>query len=245
MWDLGSARARCMLLTGIVLLLAGCASTPDEYRDPRDPLEPFNRAIFRFNDSLDRAVLKPVAKGYQAITPAPVDRGVTNFFGNIADLPTALNNALQFKFKDAVSDVGRVVVNTTVGMLGFIDVASDIGLEKHNEDFGQTLGVWGVGPGPYFVIPVLGPSTIRDTAGSFVDWYTDPLTHVESWEWRWGLKILRAIDKRADLLSATNILEEAALDPYAFQRDAWLQNRRYEVYDGNPPPDDDEFFFED
>jgi phospholipid-binding lipoprotein MlaA len=228
-----------------MLVLAGCASTPEEYRDPRDPLEPWNRAVYQFNDALDRAVIKPVAEGYNKVLPKPVNNGVTNFFGNIKDLPTALNNALQFKFGHAVSDVSRVLINTTVGVLGFMDVASNLDFEKHNEDFGQTLGVWGVPPGPYFVLPILGPSTIRDTGGTVVDWYTDPINiFIDSWQWRYGLIVTRAIDKRAGLLGASKVLQEAALDPYEFLRDSYLQKRLNDVYDGNPPDEFDDALFE-
>lgn len=230
----------CVVL--LFVLLSGCASNGD-YRDPRDPLESYNRVMYRVNDTLDRGLIKPLARGYTAITPAPVNRGITNFFGNLADVTSAINNVLQFKLQRAASDVGRVVFNTTIGLLGFIDVASNMNLPKYGEDFGQTLGVWGFGPGPYIVLPLLGPSSTRDTVGVVVGWFTDPVRYVRKERIRYGLVALRLIDKRASLLGASRVMDEAALDPYQFMRDAYLQKRRHEVYDGNPPPEpfDDEF----
>jgi phospholipid-binding lipoprotein MlaA len=224
-------------LCATAALAAGCATT-SEYRNPSDPWEPFNRVVFQFNDDFDTAFLKPVAKGYQAITPAPVDRGITNFFENLADVRNTVNNALQFKMTRAATSLGRVVVNSTVGVLGFVDVASNMNLPKYNEDFGQTLGAWGVDSGPFVVLPLLGPSTARDTVGLVGDWYTDPLTYVNDGGVAWGLKGLRIIDRRADLLAASKVLEQAALDPYSFVRDAYLQRRRSDIHDGNPPPEE-------
>lgn len=215
-------------------LLGGCAST----NNPRDPLESFNRAIYSFNDGLDKVIMKPVATVYREVLPQFARTGVTNFFNNIYDVITALNNLLQGKISDAVSDVGRLAVNTTVGIAGLIDVATEIGLEKHKEDFGQTLGRWGIGDGPYLQLPFFGPSSFRDAIGFFVDTRVDPVR----WIWRdhvatrnslWGLYL---VNLRANLLESTKILDEAALDPYEFQRDAYLQRRRNLVYDGNPPP---------
>ncbi|MFC1685202.1 VacJ family lipoprotein [Pseudomonadota bacterium] len=228
------------LLLGILLGLSGCATIEDDYRDPRDPLESYNRAMHTFNDELDKAILKPLAKGYRAITPRPVDHSITNFFTNLDDVTSAINNLLQFKLHRAASDVGRILVNSTIGILGFFDVASNMNMQRYDEDFGQTLGAWGVGPGPYFVLPVLGPSTIRDTVGLVADWYTDPVQYVNDHDVRYGLVALRGIDTRADLLSASKVLEEAALDPYGFTRDAYLQKRRNDVYDDNPPPEPEE-----
>ncbi len=216
----------------VTVAVAGCASTSGE-RDPRDPFEGFNRAMYAFNDGLDRAIIKPLAKGYQAITPEPVDRGVTNFFSNLGDVGSAVNNTLQFKLARASSDVFRVLINSTVGIFGFIDVASHLHLERYGEDFGQTLGYWGVGPGPYLVLPVFGPRNIRDTVGLVVDWKLDPVNYVDPDEWKYGLHVLRAVDKRADLLGASNVLEEAALDEYVFVRDAYLQKRENDINDGN------------
>jgi phospholipid-binding lipoprotein MlaA len=229
-------RLGVLLMSTMLVVLTGCATTSD-YRDPRDPIEGFNRAMYEFNDALDRAVVKPLAKGYKAIMPAPIDKGITNFFSNLADVGSAINNLLQFKLKRAATDVGRIVVNSTIGILGFIDVASNMNLEKSGEDFGQTLGAWGAGPGPYIVLPILGPSSGRGVFGLVVDWYTDPVRYVKPNRWRNSLIVLRGIDRRADLLSAGKVLEEAALDPYEFTRDAYLQKRRNDVYDGNPPPE--------
>jgi phospholipid-binding lipoprotein MlaA len=229
-----------MQLAGAVLLAAvigGCSSTPDEYRDPRDPLETYNRGMHRFNTEIDDAVLKPVAKGYQAITPEPLDRGITNFFNNIADVNSAVNNLLQFKLSRFGSDVGRLAMNSTVGILGFFDVATNMGLPSYKEDFGQTLGYWGAEPSPYLVLPLLGPSTLRDTVGKVGDIAVDPFFSVEKNTIYWGFIALRVVDTRADLLQATKILEQAAVDPYTFMRDAYLQRRRNQIFDGNPPPD--------
>lgn len=230
-----------MLKSVSVLVLAmsacGCATVADEYRDPSDPLEPYNRGMHQFNTDLDNAFLKPVAKGYRAITPEPVDRGVTNFFNNIADVTSAVNNLLQFKLSRFGSDVGRVAVNSTVGILGVFDVASNVGLPSYKEDFGQTLGYWGAYDSPYFVLPLVGPSTVRDTVGFAGDVLVDPFWSVEKGNIYWGFIGVRLVDRRADLLTASKILEEAAVDPYTFTRDAFLQRRRSQIFDGNPPPD--------
>jgi phospholipid-binding lipoprotein MlaA len=198
--------------------------------------------MHQFNTDFDTAIYKPVARGYQAVTPELVDTGVTNFFNNMRDFTSAINNLLQLKLSRAVSDVGRILVNSTIGLLGLIDVASNMDMPSYKEDFGQTLGYWGVGPGPYFVLPILGPKTVRDTIGLVPDWYTQPIAYLDDRGVRWALAILFGIDKRADLLGASKVLEEAALDPYACTRDAYLQKRRYDVYDGNPPAEDDEYF---
>lgn len=231
-------RTVALIVTCALMLSAsGCASTPKELRDPRDPWEPVNRAVYRFNTDFDNAFMKPIAKGYQKVTPEPVDRGVTNFFDNIADVTSAVNNLLQFKLARAGSDVGRVAVNSTVGVLGFVDVATNMGIPSYKEDFGQTLGYWGYSPGPYVVLPLLGPSSARDTIGFAGDVFVDPFFSLRKNEIYWGAIGLRAVDQRADLLTAGAVLEEAALDPYSFLRDAYLQRRRYEVHDGDPPAD--------
>ena len=228
---------RGVLALCLALLLSACAST-GEFSDPRDPWEGFNRAVYAFNDDLDKAWVRPLARGYKRITPPPVDRGITNFFANISDLNSAINNLLQFKLQRAASDVGRLAVNTTLGILGFMDVASNMNLPRYHEDFGQTFGVWGAQPGPYIVLPFLGPSSLRDTAGLALDWYVDPIRWLGSPDHlRYGLLALWFIDRRADLLGASRILDQAALDPYEFMRDGYLQKRRNDVYDGSPPPD--------
>jgi phospholipid-binding lipoprotein MlaA len=226
---------RPVLVGLLAATLAGCATFGTEYRDPRDPWEPFNRAMYEFNDGLDRAIIKPVAQGYKAVVPTPVDKGITNFFANLSDVRSAANNLLQLKVTRAASDVGRVVINTTVGLLGFIDVATNMNIPRYNEDFGQTLGVWGVSSGPYLVLPFFGPSSGRDAVGTAVDWYADPVTYVDSDALRWSLRAVRIVDRRADLLGASRVLEEAALDPYRFVREGYLQRRQNDVYDGDPP----------
>lgn len=212
-------------------LITGCATSGNT----KDPIEGFNRAMYAFNDGVDKAVIKPVAKGYDAVLPNPVRTGVTNFFGNIADLFIGVNNLLQGKVSDGGSDLGRVAVNTTVGVLGVFDVASGMGLEKHEEDFGQTFGRWGMGSGAYVVLPLLGPRTVRDTGGLVLDVATDPVAYIDHVPTRNTLFALRAINDRANLLPAEKVIEEAALDKYSYIRDAYLQRRRSLVYDGNPP----------
>ncbi len=221
----------------LLLLLAGCA-TVSEPRDERDPLEGFNRTMYRFNDAFDRAIAKPVAEGYQKVVPRPVNRGISNFFSNLGDVVVLLNDVFQLKGQQAASDLGRIAFNSTVGLGGIFDVASHMDMPKHNEDFGQTLGYWGVGPGPYLVLPFLGPSTIRDGIGRLPDAEVYPVYRVDHDRTRWSLIAIEAVDTRAGLLRAGRVLEEAALDPYTFLRDAYLQKRRYEIHDGNPPLDE-------
>jgi phospholipid-binding lipoprotein MlaA len=220
-----------------LFLLGGCATTGNS--DPRDPLEPMNRAIYKFNDGFDRAIAKPAAELYRAVFPPIVRTGVSNFFSNINDVIVALNNLLQGKVPEAINDVGRILVNTTLGIFGVMDVATELGVPKNNEDFGQTLGRWGFGDGPYIVLPFLGPSSVRDTFGWVGDIYTSPLVGIEDVRVRNSVIAFRFVTVRADLLEATNILETAALDPYEFVRDAYLQRRRNLVYDGNAPEEKD------
>jgi phospholipid-binding lipoprotein MlaA len=231
------ARLRALFLGGVVavMLLGGCASTGN----PRDPLEPLNRGIYKFNDGVDTVLFKPLAEVYEAVLPQFVRTGIGNFFSNLQDVIVALNNLLQGKVTDAGMDLCRIIVNSTVGILGLIDVGTEIGLEKHQEDFGQTLGRWGMGTGPYIVIPFLGPSTVRDGIGLIGDWKTDPLTYLKPNRHRNAAYGLLLVNRRAELLSASKILEVAALDPYEFVRDAYLQRRRNMVYDGNPPDEEE------
>ncbi len=194
--------------------------------------------MFAVHEGVD-TVLKPVAKGYDKVTPDPVKTGIGNFFGNLADVWIAVNNLLQGKLTDGASDVGRFLVNSTVGILGLIDVASEIGLDKHDEDFGQTLGYWGVGDGPYLFWPVIGPRNVRDTVGFVVDVSADPVGHLEDVSARNTLIGVRLIDYRASLLPADKVVEEAAFDKYNYLRNAYFQNRRSVIHDGNPPPLED------
>lgn len=194
-----------------------------------DPWQKFNRAIFRFNDKADEYLLKPVAKGYKAITPAPVRRGITNFFSNLREPITVLNDLLQGKMKQAGGDTVRFVINSTVGLVGIFDVAVHADLPRHDEDFGQTLGKWGVGPGPFLVLPFLGPSDIRDTAGLGVDFYSNPRRYYLDSDVDWALWGVDMINSRANLLDAESIIQG---DRYLFIRDLYLQHRDYEVKDG-------------
>jgi phospholipid-binding lipoprotein MlaA len=223
-----SARA---LVLALALAAGGCATTGD----PRDPIEGVNRAVFEFNDQADELVFRPAARLYRSVTPQGLRDAVRNFFNNIDDLFIGANNLLQGKVETAVNDWLRFAFNSTLGFLGVIDWASDMGLEKHNEDFGQTLGHWGVGNGMYLVLPLLGPSTLRDTAALPVDWAGDPVYEHTPVEERNGLTVARTVGRRADLLGASRTLEEAALDRYVFLREAYLQQRRSQIYDGRPP----------
>jgi phospholipid-binding lipoprotein MlaA len=228
------------LITALLGALAasGCATSPDA--DPRDPLEPMNRAVYKFNDTFDDWVAKPVATVYRDALHVEIRSRVSNFFSNIQDIFIGVNNFLQGKLQDGVEDWARFAFNSTFGLAGIHDVASDMGIEKHNEDFGQTFGYWGVGPGPYLILPFLGSSTARDTVGTAVDYYFAPLADVRPIALRNTLYGVYLINTRAELLDASNILEQAALDRYVFQRDAYLQRRRSLIYDGNPPREREE-----
>ena len=229
-----------LLLVLFSLTIATGCTTLSGPTDPHDPFESYNRTIDKFNRKFDNAVAKPVAETYQAITPRWINKGITNFFSNINDVVVVANDLLQLKIIQAFSDTSRIFFNTTIGLLGFIDVASHMDLPKNREDFGQTLGYWGVLPGPYFVLPFLGPSTIRDSVGLAVDYtYFDPVVnHVDNSTLRISMFVLDFIDKRSDLLGASKLLEVAALDPYIYLREAYFQKRRSLVYDGNPPPEE-------
>lgn len=223
---------------GLVLLLValtGCATGPGA--NPHDPLEPFNRGVYQFNDAVDAAVIKPVATAYQDVLPAPVRRGVRNFFANLQDAWSGVNNALQFKGESAANSFMRFGVNTFLGLGGILDVASEMRIERHTKDFGHTLGYWGVAPGPYLVLPLLGPSTLRDTAALPVDAQGNMVSGIEHIPTRNSLTVLRLVDTRASLLGASAMLESVALDKYTFTRDAYLQRRRSSIYDGDPPDD--------
>lgn len=220
------------LLTLIALALtSGCASTPA--RNRADPLESLNRSVYKFNDTLDKAIVKPVAQGYNAAMPTPGKMMVNNFFSNLDDLIVTANDLLQLKFTQAASDGTRFLFNSTFGVFGLFDVTPR--LEKHNEDFGQTLGYWGVGNGPYIVLPILGSSTLRDGTGLYVDGQPSKLRRISHMRTRNQIYLTKGINRRAQLLDQEKILDEAALDRYDFIRDAYLQRRQSLIYDGNPP----------
>lgn len=228
--------------------LSGCTTVPGE-RDPRDPWEPMNRTVFNANEALDKAVVKPVAQAYRFVTPRFVRVGVTNFFGNINDVSVFFNDLFQGKGQRGVAGAGRVIINTTFGLGGLIDVAGAAGNPKQNEDFGQTLGFYGVGPGPYWTLPLLGPSTVRDAGGRVVDTFLTPTIYlINNGNVSLGLTALEAVNLRSNLLETDKVLEEAgAIDRYSFLRDSFLQRREALIYDGNPPKKDgeDEFVFDD
>ncbi len=221
------SRATRIIALALMLLVAGCAST-----NPKDPFENFNRAMFEFNDAVDQAAVKPAAEVYRTVLPSFVQTGIYNFFGNLGDVSTALNNLLQGKLADGMSDVMRVAVNTTFGLGGLLDIGSEAGLVKHKEDFGQTLGYWGISSGPYVVLPILGSSTLRDVGALPVDWETDPWRYMSPVHTRNTGSVLRILDLRASVLDASNLIEEAALDRYQFVRDAYMQRRESKVNDG-------------
>ena len=213
-------------------LLAACATVP---KDPLDPFEGWNRSVQSFNDRLDDYLMKPIAKGYQWVTPAFVDHGVTNFFSNINDIGVTLNDLLQFKLAQTGRDGARFIVNTTVGVAGFVDVAEQLDLPKHNEDFEQTLGVWGMPSGPYLVLPFFGPSSPRGVGGMIGDAAMNPISYLDSGVISGGLFGLNAVDLRADNLTNEKIATEAAIDRYGFFKSAYLQQREYLIHDGNLP----------
>ncbi len=226
-------RMRACLVLLLALALAGCAATANP-PNPRDPFEGFNRTMFSFNDALDKAALKPAAEAYQRVLPNVVQTGVGNFFSNLADVWTGANNLLQGKPKDAVQDMGRFMINSTLGLAGLFDVATPAGIQRHREeDFGQTLGKWGVPSGPYLVLPLLGSSTVRDTSVMPLDMKGDLWKYKYPVRWRNFGSGLRLIDQRSIVLDASNLIEEAALDRYEFVRDAYLQRRQYKIDDGD------------
>jgi len=264
----------CLCLTG--LLLWGCSSNPNKgqdtapttataskdapkekdvattSKDDRDPIEGFNRNMQSFNDKLDSYVMKPVAQGYKKVTPTPVNQGITNFYNNVNDITVFGNDLLQFKFAQFGKDVARFMVNSTVGIAGFVDVASKMNLPRHDEDFDQTLAKWGLPSGPYVVLPFFGPSTPRGIFGLAGDTFSNPINWINPMAgYSWGTTFngisgailasgaLRLTDQRADLLSASKIMDEASVDRYEFIRNAYFQQRNYVVHDGNPPLDEE------
>jgi phospholipid-binding lipoprotein MlaA len=231
----GGRLARCAIAAA-TLLLAGCATVPpDAGHNPRDPWERFNRQVYSFNDHLDRYLLKPVAKGYVAAVPHAFRLCISSGFSNLGEVRNAVNDILQIKPVGAATDTGRLVINSTLGMAGCFDVASKMGLERRTEDFGLTLARWGLGTGPYLVLPVLGPSNVRDAIGLVPDSYANPISYVKPVKARYFLYGAYLIDRRALLLDATDLIDQAALDRYQFTRDAYIQNRTSLEYEGNPP----------
>jgi phospholipid-binding lipoprotein MlaA len=233
--------------TGIIVsiflttMLSGCASQAN-----RDPLESINRGVYKFNDTADKAVIKPIAGTYKALMPSPLRSGIRNFFSNLNTVASVANNLLQLKFSNAMTESGRFIINSTFGIGGLFDLASKDGIERHTEDFGQTLGYWGVEDGAYLVLPFLGASSLRDTTGLIVDsWAFDPIYYIHNVPTRTGTRFAKAIDTRAQYLPASDLLDEAALDPYAYMRDAYFQRRANQVNDGEPQKsksEDEEFY---
>jgi phospholipid-binding lipoprotein MlaA len=220
-------------------LLAGCATVA--HPDPRDPWESYNRGMTKFNDAVDGAIFKPAATVYKDAVPQPVRTGVGNFFGNLGDAWSFVNNVLQGKPEGALSSFWRVVINTTIGLGGILDPATEMRLQRHRQDFGQTLGYWGVPAGPYLVLPILGSSSLRDTVALPVDLKGHPIAQIHDVPVRNSLRATQFIDVRSQLLGADELMNAAALDPYAFRRDAYLQKRRNDIYDGNPPQDKERY----
>ena len=224
-----------LLAVLVAALLGGCAA-PGDYRDPRDPIEGFNRGVYKFNDAADNAVIKPIAGAYKVVVPGLIRTGVGNFFDNVGSVPTLINELLQFKFSNAADTAGRLVINTTVGIGGLIDVASMDNVPKHKNDFGLTLANWGWKNSSYFVLPLLGPSTFRDASGYVVDTkFFYPITYLDDVRTRNQLILLHFIDLRSQFLPGSDLLDEAALDSYSFMRDAFFQRRDNRIFDGNPP----------
>ena len=229
-------RRRPFAALAAALVLAGCALGPTR----EDPFEPMNRVSYQVHDAIDSAIIKPVAQAYVDYAPKPLRQAITNFFGNIDDMFSVVNDLLQGKPDKAGNDLGRVITNTGFGILGLIDIASDAGIEKGNEDFGQTFGVWGIPQGPYLFVPLFGPTTVRDGAGWIVRGYSSPITYLPDVSTRNILWSLQYGDARVQALQAENVLNQAALDRYTFIRRAYLQRREYLVHDGHPPPSKDE-----
>lgn len=231
-----------------LLLAAGCASAPPEYvAQTKDPWEKFNRATFAFNDKVDKTVARPVARTYTRAVPQHARTGIHNFIENLGEPIDIVNDVLQAKGSQTLKDTGRFLINSTFGLLGFFDVASHVGLPNHDEDLGQTLATWGVPSGPYLVLPILGPSTVRDASGRYLDTYLDPTWNNIPVRYRNGSYVVEGVDTRAGLMNLNSTID-SAYDPYTFVRDAYIQHRRFVIYDGNPPvqypdydlpPDDD------
>jgi phospholipid-binding lipoprotein MlaA len=224
---------RSLAAVAISAALTGCATST-----PHDPFEGYNRAMFEFNDRLDQAVLKPTAIAYRDTAPEPLQIAIANFFENLSDVWTGANNLLQGKVEDGLNDFMRFSVNSTLGLGGLIDIGSAAGIPKHKQDFGTTLGVWGVPSGPYVVLPLMGPSTVRDTAALPADFQADPWSYVDPARTRYIGSAVRLVDKRASVLDAFNLIEEAALDRYEFIRDGFLQRRENKINQSKERGDD-------
>lgn len=228
------ARRLCLLLgLGTLLLLQACATVKSA--DARDPWEPMNRSVYQFNDAVDTIAIKPAAQLYVKVLPSMVRTGVSNFLGNLGDVWSMANSAMQLKGQATVETFMRININTFIGLAGFLDVASEMGIEKRREDFGQTLGHWGVASGPYLVLPLFGPSTLRDAVAFPVDMQGNVTQRLNDEATRYSLLAVRLVDTRSGLLKTVDVIKAASLDPYSFVRDAYLQKRQNDIYDGNPP----------
>ena len=228
------ARRLCLMLgLGMLLLLQACATVKSA--DARDPWEPMNRSIYQFNDAIDTVALKPAAQLYVKVLPSMVRTGVNNFLGNLGDVWSMANSAMQLKGQATAETFMRVNINTFIGLAGVLDVASEMGIEKRREDFGQTLGHWGVSSGPYLVLPLFGPSTLRDAVAFPVDMQGSVTQRLSDETTRYSLLAVRLVDTRSGLLKTVDVIKAASLDPYSFVRDAYLQKRQNDIYDGNPP----------
>ena len=228
------ARRLCLLLgLGMLLLLQACATVKSA--DARDPWEPMNRSVYQFNDAVDTIAIKPAAQLYVKVLPSMVRTGVSNFLGNLGDVWSMANSAMQLKGQATVETFMRININTFIGLAGFLDVASEMGIEKRREDFGQTLGYWGVASGPYLVLPLFGPSTLRDAVAFPVDMQGSVTQRLNDEATRYSLLAVRLVDTRSGLLKTVDVIKAASLDPYSFVRDAYLQKRQNDIYDGNPP----------
>jgi phospholipid-binding lipoprotein MlaA len=221
----------------IIAVLTGCTTLKPGQADPRDPYQPFNRSIYKFNTTFDHAILRPVARTYVKATPVPVRQSISNFMTNLDYPVTVVNDFLQGKVHDGFNDMARFLVNSIFGVGGLFDPATRTGLDKNDEDFGLTLGHWGVPTGPYVLLPFLGPSSLRDAPAKLVDEYTSPRAYIADQWTRWSLFLVGKVDARADLLGTDKVID-SAYDPYAFMRNAWLQHRYYEVHGDNPPPEE-------
>jgi phospholipid-binding lipoprotein MlaA len=226
-----------LIVGAVVLVLQGCASV--QAADPRDPWESMNRSVYQFNDAVDAVAIKPAAEIYTKVLPSFVRTGIHNFLGNLSDVWSMANSAMQLKGQATAETFMRINVNTFFGLGGLLDVASEMRLEKRKEDFGQTLGYWGVKPGPYLVLPLLGPSTLRDTLATPVDFKGNPSEMFTDEATRNSLTVTRILDVRSGLLQTVDVIKAASLDPYTFVRDGYLQKRKNDIHDGNPPSDFD------